>query len=60
MNQLELFPKSEFEIEDSLRQLKVEIGNTRRGAFQQISELKKDYEFLLVQVEILTNLLKNH
>ena len=56
MEQLTLLPHTAYDLEMQLKEMKVELGSTRRGAFREIGELKKDYEFLQTQVEILSDL----
>ena len=57
MIQIEMFPPTEQEIISELHKTKVELGSMRRAAFAQISELRKDYEFLQDQLEVILDLL---
>lgn len=57
MQQMSLFPETELELLNRIHTLKTELGNTRRAAFREINEVKKDYEFLQAQVEILTDII---
>lgn len=56
MQQMDLFEPTTVELKKEIVDLKTEIANTRRGAFREITELKKECAFLSTQLERITDL----
>jgi hypothetical protein len=55
MDQLELFEPTKEELKIEITNLKKELDNTRRGAFFQISELRKEFQMLYANVEVMSD-----